>query len=91
MIWTSSGEGDPKLFNLDDWQLTKTDRSYGSAKYQIQLVAGALDRRALDAHDAKRTRHLVSDPGVCYTKVAAVLTNVVLETFQYWLYYVVSG
>ncbi|KAL1721278.1 hypothetical protein EV715DRAFT_271244 [Schizophyllum commune] len=88
VIWTSSGEGDPKLFDLDDWQLTKTDRSYGSAKYQIQLVAGALDRRALDAHDAKRTRHLVSDPGVCYTKVAAVLTNVVLETFQYWLYYV---
>uniref|UniRef100_D8PLY1 3-keto sterol reductase n=1 Tax=Schizophyllum commune (strain H4-8 / FGSC 9210) TaxID=578458 RepID=D8PLY1_SCHCM len=88
VIWTSSGEGDPRLFNLDDWQLTKTDRSYGSSKYQIQLIAGALDRRALDSQNGKRTRHLVSDPGVCYTKVAAVLTNVVLETFQYWLYYV---
>ncbi|KAL1747740.1 hypothetical protein HDZ31DRAFT_60920 [Schizophyllum fasciatum] len=91
VVWTTSGEAAPHLFDPNDLQLTKTDRSYGSAKYQIQLIAGRLDREALTKarnFPPKRTRHLVSDPGVCYTKVAAVLTNPVMETFQCWLYYV---
>ncbi|TRM68592.1 hypothetical protein BD626DRAFT_482223 [Schizophyllum amplum] len=88
VIWTSSGEGNPARYDPDDWQLTKTQRSYASSKYQIQLVAGALDRKSLEAGGSKRARHLVSDPGVCYTRVAAALTNIVLETIQYWLYFV---
>ncbi|KAJ6627352.1 hypothetical protein B0H10DRAFT_2288447 [Mycena sp. CBHHK59/15] len=77
VIWSSSLEASPKFYDNADWQLTKTTHSYESVKYQIDLVATTLDRRALqDSTSPRRIRHFVSQPGVCSTKIS---TNLVVQ------------
>jgi 3-keto steroid reductase len=72
--------------------VTKTDHSYESVKYQIELIATTLDRIALrDSSSPKSIRHFVSHPGVASTKIS---TNLVafggfLDTLKVWVFYVV--
>ncbi|KAF7330838.1 hypothetical protein MVEN_02423100 [Mycena venus] len=90
IIWSSSLEASPKFYDSADWQLTKTDHSYESVKYQIDLISSILDRRALqDSSSTKRIRHFVSHPGVASTKIS---TNLVafggfLDTVKVWVFY----
>ncbi|KAJ6567371.1 hypothetical protein DFH09DRAFT_1156773 [Mycena vulgaris] len=91
VIWSSSLEASPKFYDKEDWQLTKTAHSYEGVKYQIDLVATILDRRALkDPAPLKRIRHFISHPGVCHTKIS---TNLVahgglLDTLKVIAFYV---
>ncbi|KAJ7265887.1 3-keto sterol reductase [Mycena haematopus] len=90
VIWSSSLEASPKFYDNADWQLTKTDHSYESVKYQIDLIGTILDRHALRDSSAKRIRHFVSHPGVASTKIS---TNLVafggfLDTLKVLVFYV---
>ncbi|KAJ7667561.1 3-keto sterol reductase [Mycena polygramma] len=95
-IWQSNLFGhyspaSPKFYDNADWQLIKTDHSYESVKYQIDLIGTILDRRALqDSSSTKRIRHFVSHPGVCSTKIS---TNLVayggfLDTLKIVVFYI---
>ncbi|KAJ7163812.1 3-keto sterol reductase [Mycena crocata] len=76
IIWSSSLEASPKFYDEADWQLTKTAHSYESVKYQIDLIVPLLDRQTLqDPSSAKQTRHFVSHPGVCHTKISTNLVT----------------
>jgi hypothetical protein len=92
VIWSSSLEASARFYDSADWQLTKTDHSYESVKYQIELIATTLDRIALrDSSSPKSIRHFVSHPGVASTKIS---TNLVafggfLDTLKVWVFYVV--
>ncbi|KAJ7477218.1 hypothetical protein B0H11DRAFT_2234688 [Mycena galericulata] len=46
IIWSSSMEASPKFYDEADWQLVKTEHSYESVKYQIDLIATTLDHQA---------------------------------------------
>ncbi|KAJ6510290.1 hypothetical protein C8R47DRAFT_1097447 [Mycena vitilis] len=91
VIWSSSLEASPKFYDNADWQLIKTDHSYESVKYQIDLIGTILDRRALrDSSSTKGIRHFVSHPGVCSTKIS---TNLVtyggfLDTLKIVVFYI---
>ncbi|KAF8211610.1 hypothetical protein K438DRAFT_1664401 [Mycena galopus ATCC 62051] len=91
VIWSSSLEASPRCYDNADWQLMKTDHSYESVKYQIDLISTTLDRYALrDPSSTKRIRHFVSHPGVASTKIS---TNLVafggfLDTVKVFVFYV---
>ncbi|KAJ7666531.1 hypothetical protein B0H17DRAFT_1089588 [Mycena rosella] len=96
IIWSSSLESSPKWFDKADWQLTKTNHSYESAKYQIDLIAPLLDRRALALQDptapappSKRIRHFVSHPGISHTKISSALVAYggFLDTLKLYAFY----
>ncbi|RDB19578.1 3-keto-steroid reductase [Hypsizygus marmoreus] len=88
VIWTSSIEASPVYLDPDDWQLRRTDHSYESVKYQIDLVSTTLDRRALQSPASRRIRHFVTQPGVCSTNVSAALVGPVMDFFKVVMFYV---
>lgn len=94
VVWASSLEASPAFYESDDWQLTKTEHSYESSKYQIDLIATHLDllaRRALEQDPTSHPiRHFISEPGVCSTNVSKALTGPLLEVLKVWIFYVVS-
>lgn len=86
----SSLEGAPTFYEHEDWQLKKTEHSYESAKYQIDLIGSQLDRVALREPTGKpRIRHFVTQPGVCSTNVAGALAGPFLDVFKVILFYIV--
>ncbi|KAJ6543894.1 hypothetical protein B0H19DRAFT_956163 [Mycena capillaripes] len=90
IIWSSSLEASPKFYDNADWQLTKTEHSYESVKYQIDLIGTILDRRALeDSSSTKRIRHFVSHPAVCSTKISnnLVAYGGLLDTLKIIVFY----
>ncbi|KAJ7762754.1 hypothetical protein DFH07DRAFT_813350 [Mycena maculata] len=90
IIWSSSVEASPKFYDHADWQLTKTEHSYESVKYQIDLIATILDRQALqDSSASKRIRHFISHPGVCSTKISnnLVVHGGVLDNVKVFVFY----
>ncbi|TFK43075.1 3-keto sterol reductase [Crucibulum laeve] len=90
VIWSSSLEASPEFYDSEDWQLRKTEHSYESCKYQIDLVATTLDRRAVKANasGSEQTRHFVSQPGVCSTNVSHALVGPALDILKVLLFYV---
>ncbi|KAJ7087287.1 hypothetical protein B0H15DRAFT_909161 [Mycena belliarum] len=74
VVWSSSLESSPRFFDSADWQLTKTAHSYESCKYQIDLIAPILDRRALQ-DPPRHVRHFISQPGVCHTAISSKLAT----------------
>lgn len=94
VVWASSLEASPTFYESDDWQLLKTEHSYESSKYQIDLIATHLDltaRRALEEDPTSRpVRHFISEPGVCSTNVSIALTGPILEVLKVWAFYIVS-
>lgn len=92
IIWSSSLEASPKFYDQADWQLTKTEHSYESVKYQIDLIATILDRHALqDSLSDKRIRHFVSHPGVCSTKISTNLVahGSLLDSLKIFIFHLV--
>lgn len=89
VIWSSSLEASPK-YNLEDWQLTKTEYSYESTKYQIDIIAVNLDRMALNSNKGKQIRHFISEPGICSTSISRAVVSGILDLIKSLLFYVVS-
>jgi 3-keto steroid reductase len=89
----SSLEAYPTFFDLDDWQLKKTQHSYETSKYQVDLVATTLDNRAMKepASSRKRTRHFIAQPGVVSTNISKKLIGPALEVLKVMLFYMVRG
>ena len=79
----SSLEADPSCYDPDDWQLLCTEKPYDASKYQIDLVAGHLEReqqRAIVAGEKIPIRHFIAHPGVVRTNIAiSTLNSVVLD------------
>lgn len=93
VIWSSSIEASPKFYESEDWQLTKTEHSYESSKYQIDIIATNLDRKALSRelnNGEKPIRHFISEPGVCSTSISQALASGILDYFKILLFYFVS-
>ncbi|TFK28689.1 3-keto sterol reductase [Coprinopsis marcescibilis] len=88
VIWCSSLEARPNFYDPEDWQLRKTEHSYESSKYQIDIIATALDRKALARKGAQTvTRHFVSQPGVSSTSVAAAIAGPILDWLKVLSFY----
>lgn len=87
----SSIEAHAKFFDAEDWQLKKTEHSYESSKYQIDILATTLDQLQLTTvpESQKRIRHLVAQPGVCSTQISHSLIGPVLEVVKVVLFYLV--
>ncbi|KAF9464278.1 hypothetical protein BDZ94DRAFT_1162332 [Collybia nuda] len=89
VIWMSSLEASPTFYEPEDWQLKKTEHSYESCKYQIDLIASQLDRVALrDPNGKPRIRHFVTQPGVCSTNVSRALAGPFLDMLKVILFYI---
>lgn len=93
VIWSSSLEASPEFYDdLEDWQLTKTEHSYETSKYQIDIIATNLDRMALmNSNEGKRIRHFISEPGVCSTSISRALVSGILDYIKTLLFYFVSS
>ena len=91
VIWCSSLEASPKFYDSEDWQLTKTEHSYESSKYQIDIIATNLDRIALNSNERKPIRHFVSEPGVCSTSISLALASGIRDYIKTLLFYFVSS
>jgi len=93
VVWTSSLMASPS-YESEDWQLIKTEQSYGSSKYQIDLMATHLDfraRKVLDENPVSHpTRHFISEPGVCSTNIATALASPGSRLIEICLCYIVS-
>ncbi|KAJ7590820.1 hypothetical protein C8J56DRAFT_543925 [Mycena floridula] len=89
VIWTSSIEASPKYYSIDDWQLRKTNHSYESVKWQIDMLASKLDQLSLKSipDSRKRIRHFVGHPSVCHTEIAMSLTGPILDAIKLVLFY----
>ncbi|KAF9523466.1 hypothetical protein CPB83DRAFT_910652 [Crepidotus variabilis] len=88
VIWSSSLEASPKFYDSEDWQLVKTEHSYESVKYQIDLISATLDEDARNSPLHNPTRHFVSEPGVCSTNISSALVTPFLEMLKVILFYI---
>lgn len=66
-----------------------TEHSYESSKYQIDMIATHLDRRAIESGKAGKARHIVTQHGVANTNISAALINAFLEIFKILSFYMV--
>ncbi|KAF5372003.1 hypothetical protein D9615_008107 [Tricholomella constricta] len=87
VVWMSSLEASPTFYDSEDWQLKKTEHSYESTKYQIDLIGTHLDHLAMQDVGPRRIRHFVIQPGVCSTNVANALIGPVLDFCKVILFY----
>ncbi len=93
VIWMSSIEANPIFWDneQDDWQLRRTSHSYELSKYQIDLIGTYLDQLALRTGRPNAVRHLIAEPGVCSTSVAAAIAGPFADIFKIILFYLVSS
>lgn len=88
----SSIEAVPSFYDPEDWQLVKNEHAYGAAKYQIDLIGAELDRLACaktQESGATPIRHIIVEPGVTATSIAARFLNVVLVQLMFVAFYLV--
>jgi NAD(P)-dependent dehydrogenase (short-subunit alcohol dehydrogenase family) len=93
VIWMSSIEASPAFYDSDDWQLIKTKHSYESSKYQIDIIATNLDRRAIEEipqGSAVKVRHVVVQPGIAATNISNALTGSILDLIKLLTFYIVN-
>lgn len=92
VIWMSSLAAQHTFWDQekDDWQLKMTAHSYESSKYQIDLISTHLDEQSLQSGSPNPIRHLIAQPGVCSTNVAAAIAGPVLDIIKVILFYIVS-
>lgn len=92
VVWTSSLAA--SSYESEDWQLIKTEQSYGGSKYQIDLMATHLDfraRKVLNENPASHpVRHFISEPGICSTNIGAALAAPGSKLIEICLIYIVS-
>ena len=89
VIWSSSLEASPTFYDSEDWQLIKTDHSYETAKYQIDLIATHLDQLARLSMLTTPVRHFVSEPGVCSTLISQALVGPFTNLMKVLSFYLV--
>jgi 3-keto steroid reductase len=90
VIWMSSLEASPKFYESEDWQLKKTEHSYESTKYQIDLIATHLDSLSLQLPESEPViRHFIAQPGVCSTNFSNALLNPFTAIFSVMIFYLV--
>ncbi|KAH6896469.1 3-keto sterol reductase [Coprinopsis sp. MPI-PUGE-AT-0042] len=91
VVWCSSLEASPDFYDSQDWQLRSTEHSYESSKYQIDLIATTLDRKALSRWKGEGelpVRHFIAHPGVTSTNVSAALVGPFLDFWKKVVFYV---
>ncbi|KAG8944966.1 hypothetical protein FRC04_001318 [Tulasnella sp. 424] len=100
VIWESSSEAMPQAFDIDDWQLLKTDQSYEGSKYQVDVVATLANSnvlydedgysRPLDIVDETRPRHFVVGPAVTASELfTAKMVGAIFWTYlMYAVFYI---
>ncbi|KAG8986541.1 hypothetical protein FRB90_003933, partial [Tulasnella sp. 427] len=74
IIWESSSEAKPQAFDVDDWQLLKSEQSYEGSKYQMEMISTLANStvvydedgnsRPMDTVDETRPRQFVVGPAV---------------------------
>ncbi|KAL4075663.1 NAD(P)-binding protein [Scleroderma citrinum] len=85
VIWISSHEALSERYDPKDWQLIKSNHSYQSSKYQLNLMVLYLDQEAM-----KRgaPRHFTMLPGVAGTNIANALLGPITYYIMYMAFYV---
>lgn len=73
VLWTSSVDSLPSYDPKRDWQLTETTNSYQASKFQLDLMILDLCRRARKGDGAAGVRHILVQPGIVPTSIAADL------------------
>ena len=91
VIWMSSHEANPIFYDPSDWQLTNTEHSYESSKFQMDLIAHLLDQASFqEESDGLPVRHLTVLPGVAGTNIANVLLGTLSSIGMLLAFYIVS-
>lgn len=92
VVWVSSHEASSKLYDPKDWQLVKSENSYGCSKYQINMMALHLDREAVrnQLDGIPTVRHLIAYPGVAGTNIAAAILGTFTSLCMFVTLYIVS-
>ncbi|KAH7888093.1 NAD(P)-binding protein [Phlebopus sp. FC_14] len=90
VLWVSSHEASSRFYDPKDWQLVKSEHSYESSKYQMNLVSLHLDREATRKHTVGTpvVRHFTVLPGVAGTNIANALLGVVSSVCMFLSFYV---
>ncbi|KAI0347014.1 hypothetical protein BDW22DRAFT_485718 [Trametopsis cervina] len=89
VIWTSSLESQPRWYDRDDWQLVKTDHAYEASKYQIDLVAGKLDKISRQqGGEGDVIRHMIAHPGVSHSEMTRGMVSYVTDICKILAFYV---
>lgn len=73
VLWTSSVDSLPSYHPKRDWQLVETGNSYQASKFQLDLMILDLCRRARKGEGAEGVRHILMQPGIVPTSIAADL------------------
>ena len=93
----SSVEAEPEHLDMDDWQLTKTTRSYEGSKYEVDLLAMTLNAQAAEnAKDSSsistQPRHIIVHPAIVASDI--FVTHMIFSAFFDFLmravFYIVS-
>lgn len=82
----SSLEAFPEYFDINDWQLVKTHDPYQGSKYENDLIAAELNRRALLSHTP--VRHILVHPGVVHTSIDILLISAFLHHVKHFAFYI---
>lgn len=93
VIWVSSHEASSEFYDPKDWQLVKSEHSYESSKYQMNLLSLHLDREATRNQVAGKpiVRHITVLPGVAGTNIASALLGTVTAMCMFTAFYIVGG
>lgn len=94
MLWTSSLES-VHYYDSKDWQLLKTEHSYESSKYQMDLIGTQLAIRADTTEETSNSpakiKHFVVQPGVANTGMIDLLIVAVMKYFMLFAFYLASS
>ncbi|KIJ70394.1 hypothetical protein HYDPIDRAFT_78786 [Hydnomerulius pinastri MD-312] len=90
VIWVSSHEASSEFYDPKDWQLVKSEHSYESSKYQMNLLSLHLDREATRDQVAGKpiVRHITVLPGVAGTNIASALLGTVTAMCMFTAFYI---
>ncbi|KAG8904402.1 hypothetical protein FRB99_001824 [Tulasnella sp. 403] len=83
ILWVSSLEGRPDCFDLDDWQCTKSSRSYEGSKYQMDLLAMSSNLLLAAKPQETNPRHIIVHPSVTYSEL--VVGKMFFATIFYYV------
>lgn len=81
-------------YDSEDWQLLKTDHSYESSKYQMDLIGTQLDKQVTTGPGKTTSpaniRHFVVQPGVAHTGIIDLLIIKFMQYFMLLAFYMAS-
>jgi 3-keto steroid reductase len=83
VLWMSSQEAGPEFFDIRDWQLTQTLRSYEGSKHEMDLLAMASNDA--EAASGGKIRHILVHPSVTVSNIFT--GQLLLGTALYWIFW----